>query len=63
MRDQTLHADKRRVGLALTPQAERLIDDVRKLRTDWLAKRIGSLPAESQSVLGHAVAALQLLAN
>lgn len=62
-RDQTLHTDKRRVGLAITPQAERLIDDVRRLRTDWLARRVAALPAEARAALSQAVGALQQLGN
>jgi DNA-binding MarR family transcriptional regulator len=63
VRDQTLHADRRRVGLAITRQAEQLISDVRRLRTDWLAKRVASLPAAERAALAKAVNALTLLGN
>ncbi|GAA4326829.1 hypothetical protein GCM10023144_10750 [Pigmentiphaga soli] len=62
-RDQILHADKRRVGLSLTPQAERLLEEVRKLRTDWLARRIAALPEAARAALANAVEALQQLGN
>ncbi|MDX3904609.1 MAG: MarR family transcriptional regulator [Pigmentiphaga sp.] len=60
-RDQTLHADKRRVGLAVTPKGRKLVADVRKRRTDWLAGRIAMLDPESRAALGRAVAALARL--
>ncbi|VCU71731.1 MarR family protein [Pigmentiphaga humi] len=60
-RDQTLHTDKRRVGLAVTPLARTLIADVRKRRTDWLASRIGMLPPSSRDALKQAMDALSRL--
>ncbi len=60
-RDLTLHADKRRVGLAITPQGRKLVADVRKRRTDWLAGRIAKLEPESRAALGAAVDALRRL--
>lgn len=62
-RDSDSHADKRRVQLAITPKAQTLIEEVRKARTDWLAKRVASLPAESRDALENAVEALTLLAE
>lgn len=63
LRDPTLHADKRRVGLAITPKAETLLAEVRKLRTDWLARRVAALPEEARLALGKAVEALTLLGD
>ena len=63
LRDQTLHADRRRVGLTVTPQARRLVADVRKRRTDWLAGRIGMLDPDDRAALARAVQALRHLAN
>lgn len=57
-RDQTLHSDKRRVGLVVTPQARELVAEVRRLRTDWLAKRIAALAPESRAALSAAADAL-----
>ena len=43
--------DKRRVGLALTDQGERVLRSVKKRRTAWLAARLGELaPAERQAI-------------
>ncbi|SIK35635.1 MarR family transcriptional regulator [Mycobacteroides abscessus subsp. abscessus] len=63
VRDQTLHADRRRVGLAITPRAEQLVSEVRRLRTDWLARRVASLAAPDRAALAKAVHALTLLGN
>jgi len=62
-RDLTLHADKRRVGLAITREAEVLIAEVRKLRTDWLARRVAALPEDARLALDKAVEALTLLGD
>lgn len=43
--------DRRRVGLALTPEGEALLRRVKARRTSWLAERLGRLePTELQSV-------------
>ncbi|RZS78153.1 MarR family winged helix-turn-helix transcriptional regulator [Pigmentiphaga kullae] len=60
-RDQTLHTDKRRVGLAVTPEGRRLVAEVRKRRTDWLAGRIAKLDPDDREALGRAARALQHL--
>jgi len=60
-RDQTLHTDKRRVGLAVTPEGRMLVAEVRKRRTDWLAGRIAKLDPDDREALGRAVRALQHL--
>jgi len=60
-RDQTLHTDKRRVGLAVTPEGRKLVAEVRKRRTDWLAGRIAKLDPDDREALGRAVRALQHL--
>jgi DNA-binding MarR family transcriptional regulator len=39
--------DRRRVGLALTPEGAAMLQDIRRMRTDWLAGRLSALsPAE-----------------
>jgi DNA-binding MarR family transcriptional regulator len=50
--------DRRRVGLRLTPDGERLVRRVRARRTTWLAARLGSL---SETELATVDAALPLL--
>ena len=43
--------DRRRVGLELTPEGDRLLRSVRERRTAWLAERLGELdPADLESV-------------
>jgi DNA-binding MarR family transcriptional regulator len=43
--------DRRRVGLALTPEGARLLRRVRERRTAWLAERLGHLePGELERV-------------
>ncbi|MPS28015.1 MarR family transcriptional regulator [Pigmentiphaga sp.] len=60
-RDQTLHTDKRRVGLAVTPEGRKLVAEVRKRRTDWLAGRITTLDPDDRAALARAVGALRHL--
>ena len=43
--------DRRRVGLELTPEGERLLRSVRERRTAWLADRLGALePADLRAI-------------
>ncbi len=39
--------DRRRVGLELTPEGDRLLRSVRERRTAWLAERLGELDPEA----------------
>jgi DNA-binding MarR family transcriptional regulator len=53
-------ADKRRVGLTLTDEGQRLLRRVRSRRTAWLVSRLGNLtPAE----LARVEAAIEPLAR
>lgn len=63
LRDQTLHTDKRRIGLTVTARGRTLVADVRKRRTDWLAGRIGMLDVDERAALARAVQALQHLGS
>lgn len=54
-RTADLHDDRRRVGLFVTPQGKKLLENVRKLRTDWLASRLAGLPASARAALAAAV--------
>ena len=51
--------DGRRSGLAVTPAGEARLEDIRRLRNDWLSTRIAKLPAADRDRL--AAAALPLL--
>ena len=53
--------DRRRVGLVLTPEGERLLRRVRERRTAWLAERLGNLGPEELEAVAAAVAPLMLL--
>jgi DNA-binding MarR family transcriptional regulator len=51
-------ADRRRVGLALTPAGRRALDAVRRRRTDWLAARLAGLSPEDRAAVDQALAPL-----
>ena len=53
--------DRRRIGLRLTPEGERLLRRVRARRTTWLADRLGTLPPEQLEAVGAAIAPLASL--
>jgi DNA-binding MarR family transcriptional regulator len=50
--------DRRRVGLRLTEEGERLMRRVRTRRTTWLADRMRTLEPEALALIGAAVPAL-----
>lgn len=47
--------DKRRVGLTLSPEGERVLRRVRSRRTAWLATRLGELTDEELQAIDAAV--------
>jgi DNA-binding MarR family transcriptional regulator len=47
--------DRRRVGLALTGEGERLLKRVRARRTTWLADRLGGLDEDELATLERAI--------
>jgi len=53
--------DRRRVGLELTPEGDRLLRSVRERRTAWLAERLGELDPEALQTVAAAVEPLQRL--
>ena len=53
--------DRRRVGLELTPEGERLLRSVRERRTAWLAERLGALEPEALRAIEAAIAPLHEL--
>jgi DNA-binding MarR family transcriptional regulator len=53
--------DRRRVGLRLTDEGERLLRRVRARRTTWLAERIGALETAEIEAIEAAVPALMKL--
>ncbi|MEI7760178.1 MAG: MarR family transcriptional regulator [Thermoleophilia bacterium] len=54
-------ADRRRVGLELTVEGERVLRSVRERRTAWLAERLGTLEPEALGAIASAVEPLREL--
>jgi DNA-binding MarR family transcriptional regulator len=54
-------ADRRRVGLFLTEEGERVLRSVRKRRTAWLAARLDRLGADERARVEAALPALERL--
>ena len=53
--------DRRRVGLELTPEGERVLRSVRERRTAWLAERLGALEPEALGAIEAAIDPLRAL--
>jgi len=53
--------DRRRVGLELTSEGERLLRSVRERRTAWLADRLGALEPDDLRAIGAAIEPLRKL--
>lgn len=53
--------DRRRVGLELTPDGDRLLRSVRERRTAWLAERLSSLEPEALLAIEAAIEPLREL--
>jgi DNA-binding MarR family transcriptional regulator len=53
--------DRRRVGLSLTPEGDRLLRRIRARRTTWLADRLGRLGDDELEAVAAALPALRLL--
>ncbi|MFC0217670.1 DNA-binding MarR family transcriptional regulator [Pseudochelatococcus lubricantis] len=49
------HDDRRRVGLAITGEGERVLDEVKRLRTAWLAARIAQLTDQERKRIQLAI--------
>ena len=53
--------DRRRIALALTPQAERVLRSVKERRTAWLASRLKELDADELARIEDAIVPLARL--
>src|ERR671939_813920 len=53
--------DRRRVGLTLTPEGQRVRRSVKQRRTAWLASRLRGLSADELEAIDRAIAPLQEL--
>lgn len=60
-RERESSGDRRRVGLATTPEGTALLRRVRSRRTAWLAARLQALTAEERASIASAVDALSAL--
>jgi len=56
-------ADKRRVGLTLTPAGRKALEAIRRRRNDWLAQRLAALSPEARAALTAALGPLAQLAG
>jgi DNA-binding MarR family transcriptional regulator len=62
--ERTRAADRRRIGLSLTPEGEKVLKSVRKKRTAWLVERLERLePEERESIEGSIDALEKLLGD
>lgn len=60
-RNREISADRRRVGLVITPDGERLLRSIRSRRTAWLASRLAALTPQQQASIAAAVDGLAAL--
>jgi DNA-binding MarR family transcriptional regulator len=58
---RTTGADRRRIGLELTPEAHRVLRSVKSRRTAWLAARLRRLDAPQLAAVDAAIEALEEL--
>jgi DNA-binding MarR family transcriptional regulator len=59
--ERTRAADRRRIGLTLTPEGERVLEDVRRRRTAWLAEHLKGLTQDERNAIEAALPALEKL--
>ena len=59
--ERTRAADRRRIGLFLTPEGEKVLKSVRNKRTAWLAGRLERLEPDERDKVEAAIDALEKL--
>ncbi len=59
--ERTRAADRRRIGLTLTPAGEQVLADVRKRRTAWLSEHLKRLSPDERESIEAALPALEKL--
>jgi DNA-binding MarR family transcriptional regulator len=59
--ERTRAADRRRIGLTLTEAGDRVLTNVRKRRTAWLAEHLKGLTEEERGAIEAALPALEKL--
>ena len=53
--------DRRRIGLSITPEGDRVLRSVQKKRTAWLSARLDALSEEERAAIEHALPGLERL--
>jgi DNA-binding MarR family transcriptional regulator len=59
--ERTRASDRRRIGLFLTPEGEKVLKSVRKRRTAWLVERLEGLDPEEREAVEGSIDALEKL--
>lgn len=59
--ERTRAADRRRIGLFLTPEGDKVLKSVRKKRTAWLVERLERLEPEEREHVERSIDALERL--
>ena len=59
--ERTRASDRRRIGLFLTPEGEKVLKSVRKKRTAWLVERLERLDVQDRERIEDAIDALDKL--
>jgi DNA-binding MarR family transcriptional regulator len=62
-RQRDLATDRRRVGLAISPEGERVLRTVRSRRTAWLASRLAAISPEQRAAVEAAIDGLTALVD
>ena len=60
-RNRDLAPDRRRVGLVVTPEGQRVLRTVRSRRTAWLASRLANITSEQRQAVADALEGLRAL--
>ena len=59
--ERTRASDRRRIGLFLTPEGDKVLKSVRKKRTAWLVERLEGLDADERDSIERSIDALEKL--
>jgi DNA-binding MarR family transcriptional regulator len=59
--ERTRASDRRRIGLFITPDGDKVLKSVRKRRTAWLVERLERLEPDERDTVENAIDALEKL--
>jgi DNA-binding MarR family transcriptional regulator len=59
--ERTRASDRRRIGLFITPDGDKVLKSVRKRRTAWLVERLDRLKPEERDAVENSIDALERL--